>query len=246
MSVRAYATKEELSSATASFIAEVSAKAIAERGRFTVAFAGGSLPKLVGSGLIGDPKVASSIAWDKWEVFFCDERCVPLEDNDSNYKLCKEEIFDKVNDIKDSKIYKYDPSLEPEQAAKDYEAKLKSVFKEESGFPSFDLLLLGFGPDGHMCSLFPGHPLLNEKSKWISAIVDSPKPPPQRITFTLPVVNAARNIAFVAAGQGKAEMLKTLIESEVSLPAQMSKPLNGERKDVIWFVDTPAASMLSK
>lgn len=110
-------------------------------------------------------------------------------------------------------------------------------------FPVFDLLLLGVGPDGHTCSLFPDHPLLDENVGWVAYIGDSPKPPPRRITFTLPVVNHAHNIAFVATGEGKQDVLKEIIEnSESKLPSALVKPVTGK---LYWFLDDAAATKLT-
>ena len=108
-------------------------------------------------------------------------------------------------------------------------------------YPSFDVILLGMGPDGHVASLFPHHPLLKETQKWVAPIFDSPKPPPQRITLTYPVINSASNVGFVATGAGKAEKLKLVIGPPVpsgSLPAQGVNVPNGT---LVWFVDAPAA-----
>jgi 6-phosphogluconolactonase len=255
--VHTFPNTQKLSISLADLVVKLCEEAIEVRDRFTVGISGGSLPKL----LAADLKTRQGIEWEKWEVFFCDERLVPLDHEDSNYFLCKKEFFDHVP-IPEEQIYTIDPSLLPqleetagkdketdeEEAADlvdDYEKKLISVFATVNSvkFPVFDLLLLGVGPDGHTCSLFPDHPLLNENVGWVAYIGDSPKPPPRRITFTLPVINHAHNIAFVATGEGKQDVLKEIIEnSESKLPAALVHPVTGK---LHWFLDDAAATKLT-
>jgi len=114
----------------------------------------------------------------------------------------------------------------------------KKLEKEFGGkLPSFDLILLGMGPDGHTASLFPHHPLLNETVLWIAPIEGSPKPPPQRITFTLPLINNSKNVVFVASGESKKEMVRRVLQEDVpvgELPSKLVKPTSG---NLYWFVD---------
>ncbi|CAG8469221.1 30218_t:CDS:2 [Gigaspora margarita] len=245
--VRSFATSNELSVSLADLVTELSAESIEVRDRFTVGISGGSLPKLLGA----DLKHRKDIKWDKWEVFFCDERIVPLDHEDSNYFVCKKELFDHVP-IPPEKIHTIKPELVSENEPKkdeeatdpvsvEYEQQLIDVFAKASSikFPLFDLLLLGVGPDGHTCSLFPGHPLLDENVLWVAYIGDSPKPPPKRVTLTLPVVNHARNVTFVATGSGKQDILHQIFEAPGrNLPSQLVKPVNG------WFLDDTASSKL--
>lgn len=145
-------------------------------------------------------------------------------------------------------VYAINDALSAEGAADDYETCLRHLVKNkvlevsESGFPKFDLMLLGMGPDGHVASLFPGHPLLNEKEKWVTFIKDSPKPPPERITFTYPVINASSCIAMVVTGTGKSDAVQTALGSNASgtLPVELVSP-EGE---LTWFLDKNAASKL--
>ncbi|KAF0401382.1 6-phosphogluconolactonase [Gigaspora margarita] len=249
--VKSFATSNELSVSLAKLVTELSAKSIEAHDRFTVGISGGSLPKLLGA----DLKHRKDIKWDKWEVFFCDERIVPLDHEDSNYFVCKNELFDhvpippeKIHTIKPELASDNDPKNEEEATdpvSVEYEQQLIDVFAKASSikFPLFDLLLLGVGPDGHTCSLFPGHPLLDENVLWVAYIGDSPKPPPKRVTLTLPVVNHARNVAFVATGSGKQDILYQIFEDPSSnLPSQLVKPVNGK---LYWFLDDAASSKLN-
>jgi 6-phosphogluconolactonase len=178
------------------FILAAQTEAIAARGQFTIALSGGSLPnQLVPLGKV------PGVQWDKWQVFFADERIVPLDHAESNYAACAKAFLDLVP-IKREQIHTIDEKLitatikdvtgpstdataaekEAAAVAEDYTQQIKSTFG--SADACFDLILLGMGPDGHTCSLFPGSKLLDVKDKLIEYIVDSPKPPPRRITFT--------------------------------------------------------------
>jgi len=238
-------TRQHLGNAAADFVSQLSAEAIAGRGRFTVALSGGSLPKLLGPALAAGP-LRAQIDWPAWHVFFADERCVPLTDPASNYRLALEELFSHV-DIPGEQIYAPDPSLTPGQAAEAYQQTLLRIFEPDiGGLPRFDLILLGMGEDGHTASLFPNHPLLHETERWVAPIFDSPRPPPERITLTLPVINNARHVAFMAAGAGKADILPRVLETKApphTLPSQMVQPTHGK---LHWFVDEAAARLTNR
>ena len=178
--------------------------------------------------------------WSKWHVFFADERCVPLDHADSNYGAAKQLLFDQLP-IPAAQIITIAPDVTVSEAAEQYQEKLVSIVGEgdAGSVPVIDCVLLGMGPDGHTCSLFPGHPLLAEDKKWVAWLDDSPKPPSTRITLTFPVLNAARKVCFVSTGEGKAEVLKRILQGDKSLPCASVQPENAH-----WFVDKAAASKL--
>jgi len=237
--LHSFETTDEVVNALAAFVNKAQKEAIEKKDRFTIALSGGSLPKML-KGLIAHP----SIKWDKWQVFYVDERVVPLDHPDSNHALCKGELFSKVP-LPAGNIHTIDPGLldDLEELSDDYEGQLIREFaqKDSARFPVFDLILLGMGPDGHTASLFPDHELLTESDRWVSYIEDSPKPPPNRITFTYPVINHAVRVAFVATGAGKVEMLSTVLDKpEQGLPSSRVKP--AQPGQLFWFVDDAASA----
>lgn len=213
---------------------------------FKIAVSGGSLGKVLKAALIDNKELASQVQWDKWEVFFSDERLVPLDHADSNYGLFAEMVLNNltgpkptVHTIDESLLTGKDGQIEGSDQAKDAEIA-KSYAKLLPTDLKLDLILLGCGPDGHTCSLFPGHPLLTEKSEHISLIRDSPKPPPRRITFTFPVLENAGAIAFVAEGEGKAPVIDEIFNKKDSkLPCKYVNELD---VPVSWFVNDAAVS----
>lgn len=240
--LQTFSTLKQLGNTAASYVSHLSAQAIAERGRFTVALSGGSLPKLLCPPLVAEP-LRSQVDWSSWYVFWADERCVPLTGPNSNYRLAREYLFEQV-DIPPGQIYPLDDALDPAAAATAYQARLAEVFQPPAGQrPRFDLILLGMGEDGHTASLFLHHPLLKETERWVAPVFDSPKPPPARITLTLPLINNARQVAFITTGAGKAEALSQVMRADTAnpLPAQMVQPAKGE---LHWFVDEAAAAAL--
>ncbi|XP_020236760.1 probable 6-phosphogluconolactonase 4, chloroplastic [Cajanus cajan] len=239
--------KDDLAVSLAKYVADLSDKFTKERGAFTVCLSGGSLIKYLGKLL--EPPYVDSLEWSKWHVFWVDERVVPKTHEDSNYKLALDGLLSKVP-IPPGNNYAINDALSAEGAADDYETCLRQLVKNNviasspaSGFPKFDLMLLGMGPDGHVASLFPGHPLVEENKRWVAFIKDSPKPPPERITFTFPVINASAYAALVVTGKGKADAVNSVLgksQNSAKLPAGLVAP-EGELK---WFLDKGAASKL--
>ena len=239
------ATPGEAGAAAAACVLRRAAEAVAARGRFAVALSGGSLPDLLGPALIRQARDGGA-DWRAWHVFWADERCVPPTSPESNFAPMHERLFRHAA-IPPEHIYSLAAGHEPEQAARDYEARLRGFFAPpDNAPPRFDLIVLGMGEDGHTASLFPGHPLLEETRRWVAPIFDSPKPPPGRITLTLPVINAARHIVFVTAGAGKAAALAAVLGAHPqtpALPARRVAPVDGT---VRWFVDAAAAKHLGE
>ncbi|XP_008327813.1 6-phosphogluconolactonase [Cynoglossus semilaevis] len=233
-----FPSSTELGPALAHLVTSRAQKAIASRGRFSLGLSGGSLVSMLSKELLA----LQELDYSKWLVGFCDERLVPFDDCESTYGLYKSKLFSKI-DIPESGILTINSSLPVSQCAEDYANRLKKAFPDDA-LPVFDLLLLGMGPDGHTCSLFPDHPLLEETEKIVAPITDSPKPPPQRVTLTLPVVNSARCVAFVSTGGSKAPILKEVLEGREgpAFPAARVVPTNGE---LFWLVDDPAAASLT-
>ncbi|EEF44158.1 6-phosphogluconolactonase, putative [Ricinus communis] len=239
-------TEEAVAVSLAKYTADLSENFAKERGYFTVVLSGGylinSLRKLL------EPPHVDSIEWSKWHVFWVDERVVPKDHVDSNYKLALDGFLSRVP-IPSDNVYAINDTLSAEGAADDYETRIKHLVDTKvmdvssTGFAKFDLQLLGMGPDGHVASLFPGHPLLNEKERWVTFIKDSPKPPPQRITFTFPVINSSAYVAMVVCGTGEVDAVqKALGKNEDSdlLPVQRVSP----EVEMKWFLDKDAASKL--
>jgi len=235
--VHVFESSASLGESAARLILQLEKEAISRNGRFTIAFSGGSLPKIVCPHLA---QLLSSFNLPKWHVFFSDERCVPHDHSDSNYnELNKCFLTHLNNQIPSHQIYTINKDLldNPDKAASDYESRLRSAVPSLQ----FDLILLGMGPDGHTCSLFPGHHLLSESSRLIAPITDSPKPPPSRITFTYKLLNAAAHSVFVVTGGEKASALKSVISERDSSTLPAAKV---HSKHVSFYLDSGAAGQI--
>ncbi|XP_020263619.1 probable 6-phosphogluconolactonase 4, chloroplastic [Asparagus officinalis] len=244
-----YPSEDDVAAGLAGYTAKLSEEFAKGRGAFTVVLSGGYLINCLRKLL--EPPYVDGVDWGKWHVFWVDERVVLKTDKDSNYKLAYDGFLSKVP-IPENQVYAINDTLSAEGAADDYEECLKKLVKAgvievspTSGFPRFDLMLLGMGPDGHLASLFPHHPLLKEKKRWVTFIKDSPKPPPVRITFTFPVIDASAYIAMVVVGNGEVEAVRKALgphnDQSDLLPVQMVSLENGE---FTWFTDKEATSEL--
>ncbi|RJE26701.1 6-phosphogluconolactonase [Aspergillus sclerotialis] len=218
-------------------------EALKDHNYFCVAVSGGYIPTILTKGLLRP--IDSSIEFEKWSIFFADERIVPLDHEQSNYKLLNDEFLSKIpREMGSPTVHTIDTSRineEPQKIADRYQTHLRRTFTPVDGdFPIFDLVLLGCGPDGHTCSLFPGHDLLHEKSAWVAAEINSPKPPPRRISLTLPVVTQASNICFVAPAEETDSALRDVFSEQGpdKLPAAVVDRIGG--KKVTWFTTEPA------
>ena len=244
--ITVYPDSESLISGAADFIAHLASRAIAERGRFTLALSGGNTPRPVYARL-ATAGYRDRIDWSKVEIFFGDERCVPPGDHQSNYLMVRTALLDQVP-LPPGNIYRIRGEEAPEQAAADYRAGLQRTFGGDpvAGGPppeGFDLILLGMGDNGHTASLFPGLAAVTETARWVMAqyveVVSM-----WRVTMTPVVINAARQVAFLVSGAGKADMLLRVLEGPyqpVVLPSQVIKPTSGE---LHWLLDAPAAAKL--
>jgi 6-phosphogluconolactonase len=241
--LRRLTTPQDLFQAAAEELLRIATDAVAKRGRFTIALSGGSTPKNLYTLIAAN--ASATLPWAQMFFFWGDERHVPPEDADSNYRMAKEALLSKVP-IAPGNVFPVPAEMQDAAAAADaYEQTVRKFFGlAPDEFPRFDLILLGMGPDGHTASLFPETAALQEKSRlvvanWVEKLKAS------RITFTLPVLNAARCVAFLVSGEDKAAVLHEVLEGSAppeKYPSKLVKPTNGK---LIWFVDRSAASQLS-
>lgn len=225
-----------LARAAVDIFVEQAQSALRAKGRFAVALSGGSTPRAVYKLLADAP-----LAWENIHLFWGDERCVPPDHADSNFRMTTESLLMRVH-IPPENVHRIQGELAPELAAARYEQELRAFFGD---VPRFDLILLGLGDDGHTASLFPESPALHERTRWAAAVAHETPPPPlvPRVTLTLSVLNAARQVVFLVSGGGKAARLAEVLRASMaspSLPASMIQPDNGE---ILWLIDQSAATL---
>jgi 6-phosphogluconolactonase len=203
----AYVTLDELSNAAAELVVKVANEAIVERGGFKIALAGGATPKRLHQ-VLSSPGYREATDWSAWHIFFGDERVVPLDDADSNFGMARTSFLGNVPIPVDNVHVPPVDAGAPGNAAQQYEADLRKAFVDED-VPRFDVILLGLGSDGHTASLFPGRPALDVQDRLVTDSSPGVLPPPvDRITFTFPLINAARHVVFLAGGADKKEAFK--------------------------------------
>jgi len=220
-------------------------EAVAQKGSFTVSLSGGSTPRALYAFLADDPALRSKIPWSKIHFFFGDERHVPPDHADSNFRMVNESLFSKglVHPDQITRIKAENPDAE--KAALEYERALRAYFKLKDGeYPAFDLVFLGMGDEGHTLSLFPGTKALHASPRivvrnWIGKLYT------ERITLTAPAASQTNRAVFLVTRSDKATALKAVLEGPYEpeqLPAQLIQPVNGK---LLWLVDQAAGSMLA-
>ena len=223
-------------------VSAVDRAAAADR-RAVIALSGGSTPKQMGKLFAAEP-MRSRMAWNSIEVFWGDERWVPLDDPESNAGEAMRGFLDRVPVAKERLHPFATGGIDPEQSARDLEQEIRRL-TPGTAIPQFDLILLGMGDDGHTASLFPGTAAIHEAERLVVGHrVD--KLDATRLTFTPPLINAARKVAFLVGGASKAEMLAAVLDGPVDFdmyPSQVVRPRSG---DLTWIVDEAAASRLER
>ena len=235
---------EEMALAAARLFAAHVEQAAARRGVARIAISGGSTPQATFK-LLADPAqpFLATLPWDKLQLFWVDERCVPPDHPESNYGVCRDLLLTKVP-IPESNVFRMEGELNPEEAASRYESTLRNVMKLEGAeSPAFDLVVLGMGPDGHTASLFPETEALNELGRLVVAN-HVPQKDTWRITLTWPVINQAFEVAFEVEGKGKTDVVAEVLtgpRDPERLPSQLIRPANGK---LLYLLDEDAAAKL--
>ena len=218
----------------------IAVEAVKKQGRFTVALTGGSSPVMLYQLLHSKP-YREQIPWNRTYIFWGDERVVPFDDEQNNAKMAFDNLLNHVS-VPEKQIFRMNSEILPEEAAEAYERQLNRHFKSTE--PSFDLILLGMGSDGHTASIFPGSDVVHERKRWVSTGYNSEQGT-HRITFTPLLLNKAKHIFFTVFGKSKSDTIRNVLNGKYNpelLPAQLIKPEQGE---IRWYVDEKAARFIS-
>jgi 6-phosphogluconolactonase len=229
-------TLVEASAAAAREIADAAADAVAHRGRFAVALAGGETPRPLYQMLAREYR--DSVAWERTEVCFGDERCVPPHNPASNFRIAWSTLLAHVP-VVEERIHRIPGELGPNAAAREYDARLRRLFVDQQDIPTFDIAVMGVGADGHTASLFPGDHALEERKRW-AAPAHAPRRAkvPERVTLTLPVLNRTRVVLFLCAGAEKRAVVTRILSG--AAPELPAAQVHGVERTV-WLLDRAAA-----
>ncbi|HEY6009680.1 MAG TPA: 6-phosphogluconolactonase [Geobacteraceae bacterium] len=237
--IRVYADPEEVSAAAAALFASEACRAVARQGRFAVLLAGGTTPRRCYE-LLAQAPLRDRIPWGEVHVFWGDERCVPGDDPRSNAGMARRALLHHVP-LPPAQVHPIVCEPSPQEGAEAYAAVLRAFFAD--GPPRFDLVLLGLGDEGHTLSLFPGDSALGVRECW-TTVTHRRGEDMDRVTLTAPVINRAAQVAFLVTGEGKAAILREVLEGGADphqLPARLVRPEDGE---LLWLVDRKAGSLL--
>lgn len=240
--VLVFEDKTLLTEAAARLFIKAAQEAVEKNGRFSVVLTGGSSPVQLYT-LLAQTPYREQVPWAQTHVFWGDERWVPFTDERSNARMARETLLDYVPIPREQIYPMWAEDIEPDEFAMHYEDLLHRYFDQAP--PTFDLILLGMGDDGHTASLFPGTGVLHERSRWVWAYYLGPQSM-YRITLTTPLINQANMICFLTFGTNKAKALHEVLQGERNpeqYPSQLIQPLQGE---VCWLVDDTAAALLAK
>jgi len=238
--IQVYRDPAALARALANLFVSTGRMAIAERGSFHVALSGGNTPRAAFELLAAEP-LRDELSWSEVFIYFGDERCVPPDDEQSNYLMARKTFMDAVR-IPPGNIHRIRGEIDPGQAANEYATILRT---DLGNAPQFDLVMLGLGPDGHTASLFPGTPPETDEEALVRGVYARSQMM-WRVTITPKVINLARSVVFAVEGADKAQILFTVCEGPLDptqYPAQIVNPASGR---LVWLVDELAAGMLKE
>jgi len=235
--VRTFATADDVARAVAQSLAEIALAVAARSGRVMIALSGGATPQRLYRVLAEDYR--DTLPWAKMHLFWGDDRFVPADDPSSNIRMVREALLDHVPvpaiNVHPMPVFFHDPAA----AAADYEATLKSYWR--GTWPRLDVMLLGLGADGHTASLFPHSPALAEQRRWVVSVHEATATPPQRLTVTLPVINSAARVYFIATGNEKAEIAARVLAGAATVEEAPAAGVQPERGELVWWLDEAAA-----
>jgi 6-phosphogluconolactonase len=238
LEIKIFDTADELRNFAADYILNAISETITVRNKCSISLSGGTTPRKIYE-LLAEKAKKKDVEWKSVHFFWGDERCVPSDDEQSNYLMVKKSLLSSI-DIPSENIHRIKVEMEPDESAFEYEAEIKRSFSTES-IPRFDLMLLGLGDDTHTASLFPFSAALKEERRW--AVPASKENGQNRVTLTLPVINSSATTIFIVSGKNKAEAVYRVFFNSFEpdkYPAQSVKPESG---NLFWFMDRSAASL---